>query len=81
MYSILSTMLIFALNQFRKAIMAKSAAVTDSCPSVTIDHPTDAVWPKTIIIDYGSGCTGFYDNTRSGKIVIVVTGPRKTTGF
>jgi len=58
----------------------KSLAVTDSCPSVTINHPTDAVWPKTITIDYGTSCTGFYDNTRSGKIIIVVTGPRKTTG-
>lgn len=58
----------------------KSLTVTDSCPSVTIDHPTDAIWPKTITINYGSGCTGFYDNTRSGKIIIVVTGPRKTTG-
>ena len=58
----------------------KSLTVTDSCPSVTIDHPMDAIWPKTITIDYGSGCTGFYDNTRSGKIIIVVTGPRKTTG-
>jgi hypothetical protein len=54
--------------------------VTDSCPTVTINHPADAVWPKTITIDYGSGCTGFYSNTRSGRIVIVVTGPRKTTG-
>src|SRR5664280_2774626 len=41
---------------------------------------TDSVWPKTITIDYGTSCTGFYDNTRSGKIIIVVTGPRKTTG-
>jgi hypothetical protein len=58
----------------------KSLVVTDSCPTVTINHPADAVWPKTITIDYGSGCTGFYSNTRSGRIVIVVTGPRKTTG-
>jgi hypothetical protein len=58
----------------------KSLVVKDTCPLVTIDHPTDAVWPKTITIDYGPSCTGFYDNTRSGKIVIVVTGPRKTTG-
>jgi hypothetical protein len=58
----------------------KSLTVTDSCPSVTIDHPADAIWPKTITVDYGTACTGFYNNTRSGKIVIVVTGPRKTTG-
>jgi hypothetical protein len=59
---------------------SKSLVVTDTCPAVTIDHPTDAVWPKTITIDYGSGCTGFNGNTRAGKIVIVVTGPRKTVG-
>ncbi len=30
---------------------------------------------RSITIDYGTGCTGFYDNTRSGKIIINVTGP------
>jgi hypothetical protein len=54
--------------------------LTDSCPAVTITHPSDAVWPKTITIDYGTGCTGFNDNTRSGKINIIVTGPRMRTG-
>ena len=68
------------LSNYQDGIYGKSSVVSDSCPSVTIDHPTDAIWPKTITIDYGSGCTGFYDNTRSGKIAIVVTGPRKTTG-
>lgn len=63
-----------------KGDYAKSAAVTDSCPSISIDHPADAVWPKTITVDFGAGCTGLYDNTRSGKIIIVVTGPRLTTG-
>jgi hypothetical protein len=33
-----------------------------------------------ITIDYGTGCTGFYDNTRSGKIIIEVTGPRRLEG-
>jgi hypothetical protein len=70
----------FTLDSYQDGTKGMSAAVTDSCPSVTIDHPTDAIWPKTITIDYGSGCTGFYDNTRSGKIIIAVTGPRKTLG-
>lgn len=68
------------LDNFQKGADAKSLAVSDSCPSVTIDHPSDAVWPKTITIDYGTGCTGFNDNTRSGKIIIVVTGRRLQTG-
>ncbi len=52
----------------------------DSCPSVTVTHPATGIWPKTVTIDYGTGCTGFYDNTRSGKIIIEVTGPRKIAG-
>jgi hypothetical protein len=68
------------LANYQNGTYGKSVVASDSCPSVTIDHPTDAVWPKTITVNYGSGCTGFYDNTRSGKIIIVVTGPRKTTG-
>ncbi len=68
------------LDNFQKGAVTKSLAVSDSCPSVTIDHPSDAIWPKTITIDYGTGCTGFNDNTRSGKIIIVVTGRRLQTG-
>jgi hypothetical protein len=68
------------LDDYQKGGEAKSDVVTDSCPAVTIDHPSDALWPKKITIDYGTGCTGFYDNTRSGKIIIVVTGKRMQTG-
>jgi hypothetical protein len=66
------------LANYQDGTYSKSITASDSCPSVAIDHPRDAVWPKTITVNYGSGCTGFYDNTRSGKIIIVVTGPRKT---
>jgi hypothetical protein len=38
------------------------------------------VWPKIITIDYGTGCSGFNDNVRKGKIIIEVTGPRLTIG-
>jgi hypothetical protein len=68
------------LDGYQKSGDSKSIAISDSCPLVTIDHPTDAIWPKTITIDFGSGCTGLYDNSRSGKIVIVVTGPRLEAG-
>jgi hypothetical protein len=52
----------------------------DACPAVTVEHPATGIWPKVITIDYGTGCTGFYDHTRSGKVIINVTGPRKEEG-
>lgn len=57
----------------------KSAEV-ESCPAVTFDRTPDLNWPKTVTIDYGAGCTGFYDNTRSGKVTITLTGPRLEEG-
>jgi hypothetical protein len=50
--------------------------LADSCPVVTVDNITAGVWPKTITINYGTGCTGFNGSTRSGKILIVVTARR-----
>jgi hypothetical protein len=54
--------------------------VGDSCPAISVIHPTTGIWPKIITIDYGTGCEGFYDNTRSGKIIIEITGPRREQG-
>jgi hypothetical protein len=69
------------LDQMVKSGDAKSEEiVTDSCPAITVSHPATGIWPKIVTIDYGAGCTGFNDNTRSGKIVIEVTGPRLTVG-
>jgi hypothetical protein len=52
----------------------------DSCPAIMVTHPATGIWPKTVTIDYGTDCTGFYDNARSGKIIIDVTGSRRTAG-
>ncbi len=54
--------------------------MTAECPVITIKRPEGALWPKTVTLDFGSGCTGFNDNTRSGKIIMVVTGPRLQKG-
>jgi len=59
---------------------SKSMEESGTCPVITTDRPPDAKWRKTVTIDYGEGCTGFYDNTRSGKIIIVITAPRLTPG-
>lgn len=63
-----------------KGLDSKSLVLPDTCPVTTVVHPLSGVWPKTITINFGSGCTGFYNNTRSGKIIIVITGPRNETG-
>lgn len=68
------------LDDYQKGEASKSAAVTDTCPVVTIDHPSDAVWPKTITVDFGEECTDQNENTRSGKILIVVTDRRLKAG-
>ena len=49
------------------------SAMVDTCPKVTVDHPDSTRWPKVITIDYGEQCTGFWGQTRSGKIVVTIT--------
>lgn len=69
------------LDQIAKGLESKSETVlTDTCPTVTITHPGDGIWPKTITVDFGDGCSGLYENTRSGKIIIEVTAPRLEVG-
>lgn len=52
--------------------------VSDSCPAVTVEIGDDLL--RVITIDYGEGCTGFYNQTRSGKIVITLDGKRRVEG-
>lgn len=50
------------------------------CYTVTVDPVTRGVFPKTITIDFGTGCTGADGRTRRGKIITVYTGKMKTPG-
>lgn len=69
------------LDDAIKAGGTKSVVLSEGiCPEITVTHPADGIWPKVVTIDYGTGCTGFNDNTRSGKIIIEVTGPRREAG-
>jgi hypothetical protein len=56
-----------------KGDFESAVALTDSCPTISI---TAGGFPKTITVDYGTVCTGFYGTTRSGKIIITVTNKR-----
>ncbi|MEZ4999576.1 MAG: hypothetical protein R2727_02455 [Bacteroidales bacterium] len=52
--------------------------VSDSCPTVSVELVDETV--RVITVDYGEGCTGFYGQTRSGKIIITQSGRRITEG-
>lgn len=67
-------------NALNGGQLKSATIVADSCPLITITHAGDAIWPKVITVDYGSGCTGFNNNTRSGKIITEITKPRLQTG-
>ena len=58
----------------------KSAIVSNGCPLVTVDHPDEVYWPKVITIDYGTGCEGFYGQTRSGMIKVTINGRYRIPG-
>lgn len=58
----------------------KSASILDSCPLITINSPGEDFFPRNIVIDYGTGCTGLFNVERSGRILITLSGPRGTSG-
>ncbi|NOY37948.1 MAG: hypothetical protein GXO83_10290, partial [Chlorobi bacterium] len=60
--------------------LKSAVVVADTCPVITVDHPDSTTWPKVITIDYGDLCTGFFGHTRSGKIVITITGRYRVPG-
>ena len=56
---------------------------TDSstkCYTVTVVPDIPHQFPKTVTIDFGSGCLGKDGKLRSGKIVTIFTGPMKISG-
>jgi hypothetical protein len=69
------------LDQMGKNGDSKGMEVlADSCPTIMVTNPETGIWPKVVTVDFGEGCSGLYDNSRSGKIIIEVTGPRLEIG-
>jgi hypothetical protein len=56
-----------------KGDFGSEVVLSDSCPAITISA---GGFPKTITINYGTGCSGLFGSTRSGKIIINVTDKR-----
>ncbi|MCB0571933.1 MAG: hypothetical protein KDC66_19330 [Phaeodactylibacter sp.] len=45
---------------------------SDTCGVVTVDPPGLFVFPKTVTVDYGSGCTDADGKFKAGKVVLYV---------
>lgn len=58
----------------------KSATVIDTCPLITVTFPGEDRWPRNIVIDYGTSCSGLDGVERSGKIIIALSAGRKQEG-
>jgi len=50
------------------------------CFTVTVSPKTRGVFPKTAVLDFGTGCLGKDGKMRSGKITSVYTGPMFVSG-
>jgi hypothetical protein len=49
------------------------------CATITVS-PEDSTYPKTVTIDFGSGCTGPDGKFRKGAIILHFTGPIRRPG-
>ena len=47
-----------------------------TCPIIRFHHPDTALFPRTIVINYGTSCIDSLGNIKSGKIITVVSAPR-----
>ncbi len=61
-----------AFRQVDKACKENNLKNINSCPIVTIT-PFDLTYPKDLVIDYGTSCTGDDGAARSGKILAHLT--------
>lgn len=52
----------------------------EHCFTVTISPEAIGIYPKTVTLDFGDGCTGQDGHIRKGKIITVYTGPMFVAG-
>jgi len=51
-----------------------------ACATVTLAPSDPSVFPKTMTIDYGAGCTSINGITRKGKLTVTLTGKVRSAG-
>ena len=50
------------------------------CTTITVTPADASTYPKTVVVDFGTGCTGWYGVTRSGSITYTFSGKFKNPG-
>ena len=66
------------LNGFKNT--DDGAKVRNGCPEVTLDLTENTIFPATLILDYGEGCTTADNKSASGKVSMVFTGLLLSSG-
>lgn len=56
------------------------SATPPTCVTVSISPESGGSFPKTVTIDFGTGCAGKDGHTRRGKIIAVYTGRMRNAG-
>lgn len=64
------------LEKYNYVITTTKSEEVDKCSAkINIETPANSKFPKTISLDFGSGCTDSEGNFRAGKIIVHITGP------
>jgi hypothetical protein len=69
----------YGLNGRFRPLFTELRAAIGNCADITIT-PDDSTYPKTITIDFGTGCLGLDGKFRSGAIIIHLTAPLRRPG-
>jgi hypothetical protein len=59
---------------FDEMFFLKSAEI-EACPKITKVSPKDKLYPMTITMDFGTGCTALDGKLKSGKMIVEKSGP------
>jgi hypothetical protein len=54
--------------------------LANTCPIIRVHHPDTALFPRTIVINFGTNCRDSIGNVRTGRIITVVSAPRNLVG-
>ncbi len=59
---------------FDEMLFLKSGEI-EACPKITKESPKDKLYPMTITMNFGTGCTALDGKKKSGKMIVVKSGP------
>ncbi len=67
------------LELLENELQGSNASSRNACVEITVEQPW-GIFPNTVTLDFGDGCTGPKGRTRTGKIIVVISDTLKNTG-